>query len=307
LYFPYFRGRQYELLALRELSQGRLQGVQVIPVIEPIKPTSTFTGALKMFIDNNQPIALILNPAVGDLTSVAAIGTVLPYISGSVIPSVIIGKGTAEAVAALTAKGITKKDVLSILINRDYLSAYQELFCSTPPRFTLFPDERQIRRAVHVNKVMFEDKFKKQEKNADYLKQEDEFYSDDHLYFSNEGFIGFGDYSIIGDEYVESGFAPYAVAIHIIYFADDNTLRVRHFVSDSNIDIRDVAGKYYEAVTKLKRWYDTGQSRQRTTALSTFLAHADNGYYPGLPTIKKLSIMHHLELVGKYLDRGFDK
>ena len=307
MYFPYFRGRQYELLALRELSQGRLQGTHVIPVVEPIKPTSTFTGAIKMFTEKNQPIALILNPAVGDLTSGASISTILTYVSGSVIPSVIIGKGTVEAVAALMAKGIAKKDVLSILINRDYLSAYQELFQSTPPKFTLFPDERQIRRAVNVNKVMFEDKFKKQEKNADYLKQEDEFYSDDHLYFSNEGFIGFGDYSIIGDEYVESGFAPYAVAIHIIYFSDDNTLRVRHFVSDSNTDIRDVAGKYYEAVTKLKRWYDAGQSRQHTTALSTFLTHVENGYYPGLPTIKKLSIMHHLELVGRYLDGGLDK
>jgi hypothetical protein len=154
---------------------------------------------------------------------------------------------------------------------------------------------------------MFEDKFKKQEKNADYLKQEDEFYSDDHIYFSEEGFVGFGDYSIIGNEYVESGFAPYAVAIHIIYFAEDDMLRVRHFVSDSNDDIYDVAGKFHEAVIKFKKWYDAGQSMQLTSALSTLLTYAENGYYPGLPTIKKLSIMHHLELVGKYLDRGLSK
>ena len=98
---------------------------------------------------------------------------------------------------------------------------------------------------------------------------------------------------------------PDAVAIHVVYFSDnDDTLRVRHFISDSNEDRSDVAGKYHEAVTKLARWYRTGQQRQLTTALSIFLDHADKGYYPGLPTIKKLSMMHHLELVGKYLDAG---
>jgi hypothetical protein len=109
---------------------------------------------------------------------------------------------------------------------------------------------------------MFEDKFKKQDRNADYLKQEDEFYSDDHLYFNKEGFIGFGDYSVIGNDYNESGFAPFAVAIHIIYFANDNTLRIRHFVSNSNADISDVASKFHEAIMKLMRWYYYGQSRQ---------------------------------------------
>jgi len=305
MYFPYFRGRQYELLALRELIQGDLLSSRVIPVVEPIKkPTSTFNGTIKLYAEKNQPIALILNPAVGDISDGAAVDMVLPSIFGSVIPSVIIGKDVIEAVNALSAKGILKSDVLTIITNRDYIDKYSEIFDDTPPKFTMFPDERQLRRAISANKVMFEDKFKKQEKNADYLKQEDEFYSDDHIYFVDEGFAGFGDYSIIGNEYVESGFAPYAVAIHIVYFADDNTLRVRHFVSDSNTDIKDVAGKYYEAVMKLKRWYDAGQSKQLTTALSTLLSHADSGYYPGLPTIKKLSIMHHLELIGKYLDGG---
>ncbi|MCL2338057.1 MAG: sce7725 family protein [Firmicutes bacterium] len=307
MYFPYLRGRQYELLALRELVQGNLLGNYVTPVVEPIKVTSTFNGTVKMFAEKNKTIALILNPAVGDLAKGAAVDSVLPFISGTVIPTVIIGNDALEAMKALVAKNISGSDVATVMINRDYLDVYRNLFIKAPPKFTLFPDERQIRRTVSANKVMFDDKFKKQEKNADYLNQEDEFYSDDHLYFSEEGFSGFGDYSVIGNEYVESGFAPYAVVIHIIYFASDDTLRVRHFVSDSNADIRDVAGKYYEAVTKLKKWYDSGQTRQSTTALAAFLAHAENGYYPGLPTIKKLSIMHHLELVGKYLNGGLGK
>jgi hypothetical protein len=302
MYFPYFRGRQYELLALRELAQGGLLCGHVIPVVEPIKITSTYNAAVKLFTDTHQPLAIILNPAVGDLSKGAATGVILPSITGSVIPSVIMGKNAFDAMSVLASNGKTADNMLAVMTNRDFLNDYHDLFNTLPPKYTLFPDERSIRRAIKENKVMFEDKFKKQEKNADYLKQDDEFYSDDHLYFRDEGFVGFGDYSIVGNEYDESGFAPRAVAIHIVYFYDDNTLRVKHFVSDTNDDVSDVAGKFHEAVMKLKRWYDAGQSRQLTTALSTLLSHAENGYYPGLPTIKKLSIMHHLELVGTFLD-----
>lgn len=118
----------------------------------------------------------------------------------------------------------------------------------------------------------------------------------------SDNYVGFGDYSIVGREYIESGFAPYAVAIHIVYFADDSSLRIKHFVSDSNDDISDVAGKFYEAVTKLHNWYVRGQEKQLTTGLKILLDHYENQTYPGLPTLKKLSIMHHLELVGSYLD-----
>lgn len=89
----------------------------------------------------------------------------------------------------------------------------------------------------------------------------------------------------------------------IVYFENDNSLRIRHFVSDSNDDITDVAGKFYEAVSKLYEWYITeNQERQLTMGLNTLLEHYKNKTYPGLPTLKKLSVMHHLELVGRYLD-----
>lgn len=304
MYFPYLRGRQYELLALKELAQGGLIGKSVIPVVEPVKLSSTFSGTIKAYNEARLPIALILNPDVGDLISGSDITQLLSAASDYVIPSVILSKNTEEILNQLSIQGIPVNKVLAILTKRDYLDTYRELLADEHPKFTLFPDERQIRRAVSKNKVLFEDKFIKQDKNADYLKKEDEFFSEDHLYFQDEGYVGFGDYSIIGDNYDKGGFAPWAVAIHIVYFSDDDTLRIRHFVSDTNDGIEDVAGKFYEAVSKLSAWYKNGQSRQLTSALSTLLSHADNGYYPGLPTIKKLSIMHHLELMGKFLDGG---
>ena len=107
-------------------------------------------------------------------------------------------------------------------------------------------------------------------------------------------------YSIIGSNFSESGFAPYAVAIHIVYFDAENILRVKHFVSDSNDDIRNPAMKFYEAVKKLNEWKHNSESN--SYALGEFEKYYKNEGYPGLGTAKKLSLMHHIEIVSRYLD-----
>lgn len=308
MYFPYFRGRQYELLALRELTKGQLLGKSIIPIIEPVQLTSTLDSSIKAFNTTRLPVALILNPTVGGLAKdQCPIKPLYKYFgkTSHTIPSLLFNQNTANALSELPANGLLKDDTLAVLHSRDSLEVYKALFSGVSPRYTLCPDERQIRRTVNQNKVLFENKFRKQDRNADY--PDDEFFSDDHLFFASDNYVGFGDYSIIGDEYTEGGFAPYAVAIHIVYFADDNTLRIRHFLSNSNEDISDVAGKFHEAVSKLVAWYHGGHQKQQTSALSTLLNHYETGYYPGLPTIKKLSIMHHLELMGRYLDGGLQQ
>ena len=310
MYFPYFRGRQYELLALKELAVGQLLSKSVVPVVEPIKLTSTFDGTLRAFADEERKIAFIFNPAVGDFAGAENFAEVFHTRVCSidnVFPALLMNKSTDKILQFLAAKGIAQSNIAVILGKRDFLDMYKKCFAEIAPQYTLFPDERQIRRAVTHGRVMFEDKFIKQDKNADYEDVPDEFFSDDHLYFPTDGYVGFGDYSVVGDTFDEGGFAPRAVAIHIVYFDKDDIMRVRHFVSDSNMDIKDVAGKYYEAVTKLANWYYDDHQTQVTSALSTFINHYENGYYPGLPTIKKLSIMHHLELMSKYLDRGMAK
>lgn len=301
MYFPYFRGRQYELLALKEVVQSGLLSHKVIPVIEPIKISSTFKSTLQIYREKSMRLGLIVNPQVGDLVEDDH-NLIYEHIADNVIPSVLLNDDAESAVFELEENEYEKDKLLVILDNGDYVSDYKELFESQNPLYTLTTDERRIRRAISGNKILFEDRFNRQQKNADYKKNEDEMFSEDHLYYEDEGFIGFGDYSIIGNYYEEGGFSPRAVAFHIVYFDEENVLRVHHFVSDSNFGIEDVAGKYYEAVTKLKKWFEKGHQSQRTKALSVLLEHADSGYYPGLPTLKKLSIMHHLELMSRYLD-----
>jgi len=305
MYFPYLRGRMYELLALKELAAGGLLSESVIPVVEPLKLTSTFDGMLKAFEAAGRKVAVIYNPEVGELSSdphaLDSLHTKTTF-SNAIIPSVLLNQQAEETVGTLSAKSTAADSIIAILNSPDFIKTYSDLFGTISPKFTLAPEGRHFRQNTKPPKVLFEDKFNRKDRNVDYLADTDEFFSDDHLYYKDEGFTGFGDYSIIGDDFNEGGFAPRAVAIHIAHFDDGNALRVMHFVSDSNADISDVAGKFSEAVTKLRSWYLDGNQKQSTMALQTLLKHAEDGTYPGLPTIKKLSIMHHLELIGNYLD-----
>ena len=71
---------------------------------------------------------------------------------------------------------------------------------------------------------------------------------------------------MVGNEFEESGFAPLAIAIHVMYFGTREELRVHHFVSESNESISDPARKFEEAMkntmsmmpTKSMRIIETG-------------------------------------------------
>lgn len=43
MYFPILRGRQFELLALRECVNQGLLSNKIIPIVEPVKVSSTYT------------------------------------------------------------------------------------------------------------------------------------------------------------------------------------------------------------------------------------------------------------------------
>lgn len=309
MYFPYVRGRQYELLALRELVSKDLLSPNILPVVEPVKLSSTLSKTMESFIKKKKKIAVVCNPAVGsfsnDMKDEDKDSNRQKFLSllnaPFIVKSHIMKANSAKQIANWQEeKNVQAKDWLVICNNRDYVGTYLNIFLEHPPQYVLIPDE--FRRKIRHGKVLFEDKFIKCDRNSDYSKNTDDFFSEDHIFYNEEGFIGFGDYSIIGKDYLESGFAPYAVAIHIVYLAEDSTLRVHHFVSDSNDDIKNPAKKFYEAVHKLSIWVNKNNI-QSTTGLYGFLEHYNNQTYPGLGNVKKLSLMHHLELVGRYLDK----
>lgn len=307
MYFPYLRGRQFELIALRELLDNNLIGQKVIPIIEPVKPTSTLAKTLKLYTEKCHAHALIMNPEVGEFVSKIKEkrqekDSVADEIYNNLTSNYLIkGYLMKKTTPAHLANNQNLDQLMIVSPKRDCLDDYIKIYNKTEPLYSLLPDDRTFCRKAPSSKVLFMDRFEKAQKNADYCKNVDEFFSEDHLFFDTEGFKGFSDYSIIGSDYNESGFAPLAVAIHIVYLGTNKELRVHHFVSDSNIDYNDPAGKFGEAVRKLAQWVEENNPCH-TLGLDMLLEYEKSGKYPGLGTVKKYSIMHHLELMNKYLE-----
>ena len=61
MYFPILRGRQFELLALRECVSKNILSNQIIPIVEPVKVSSTYTKTVDSFIKAEKLIAIIRN------------------------------------------------------------------------------------------------------------------------------------------------------------------------------------------------------------------------------------------------------
>ncbi|GEK07237.1 sce7725 family protein [Schleiferilactobacillus harbinensis] len=302
MYYPYLRGKQFELIALRELLELGLLDSHVIPVIEPVKASSTLQSTLIQFQRKNHFIAVIQNPRVAPY---------LPF-NNEVVTEL---KQDATFIPATFIDQINDLEAL-----QQYVNPEKMVVIPKEARFELPEDDaawdqalklitvdntRMIRRAKgHV--IELDDSFTKEDRNSDYAGKDDQFFSDNHLYFHEDGFSGFSDYSVIGSEYTDKGFAPMAVAIHIVYFDPNDNLRIKHFVSDTNFDNTDPAGKFSEALEKLVSWHrgvDFDHQKNDSHALSVFDEMHDQKQYSGLGVVKKLSIQHHLEIMGRYLDQ----
>ncbi|WP_339181830.1 sce7725 family protein [Paenibacillus sp. FSL R5-0701] len=313
MYYPIIRGRQYDLLALRELkSKGRLSN-KIIPIIEPIKLSPTLVSTVNIFVEQGDKIIVISNPKVGSLLGELELSTSKVNFenilrSEGVVVAHHFNKNSDSQLSSLIHNlDIGLNSIVIIHSEKNLVNLYKDKFADNKPFLNLIPTDNAFKRQLNnVNIVGLDDKFNKLTRNVDYLEVENEFFSEEHLYFHEEGYIGFSDYSVVGAEYNEGGFAPYAVAIHIVYPNQENALEIRHFVSDSNDDTSDPAGKFSEALEKLIAWYSKylEDSRMNTIAMGIFSEHYKNGTYPGLPTLKKLSIMHHLELIGNLLEEG---
>ncbi len=308
MYFPILRGRQFELLALRECVNKNVLSKQIIPIIEPVKVSSTYTKTVDAFTQSDRTIAIIRNPQVGSWvkdikkeSNAKIYDQVKEQLKNSnIISSFYVTPRLNESIDHARNFGISIDSLLLLCNNPECIENYESVIGENTPLYNIIPDKGDFRRRIRPNRVMCEDHFPKQTRNIDYSEINTEFFSSDHLYYADDGYKGFSDYSVVGEEYSETGFAPYAVAIHIVYFDDKNVLRIAHFVSDSNDDISDPARKFAEAVGKLVEWNKT--MHLDTIGIREFEAAYNNQTYPGLGVVKKYSIMHHLELMSRYLD-----
>lgn len=301
MYHPFLRGKQFELLAIRELVEKRRISERIVPIIEPLKMTSTFFKTLDVFRESGRRIIVVVNPSVGSLkgNSEKIYNELHSYFEeGFVDVGVLLTSKLESDIELATKFNFDKCDLTIVHVNESFPDICENTFEDESPVCHLIPDG-SYRRLITGDKVVFSDHFNKQKRNADYTNLLDEFFSRDHLFYKEENYIGFSDYSIAGSDYSESGFMPYAVALHMVYFDKKDNLRIRHFVSDDQSKSKDIAKKFSEALSKLVLW--ANELELDTHGLNEFKVHFQEQSYPGLGAAKKYSIMHHLELISAYL------
>ncbi|HCM88139.1 MULTISPECIES: sce7725 family protein [Enterococcus] len=291
MYYPYLRGKQFDLLAVNTLIKENRWSKRIRPIIEPVRDSATLKKTIELFDKYNLICYLITNPQVG----------------------------TAKLFAEkrfeweLNEESSVKK--AEIVTKENTFAANLYLFDAHSPRkkadlpiqsesFSVIPDQGRFRVLDVPNKILLRDAFQTKKNVANYSEKVDDFYSDEHLYLGPDS-NGFSDYTIEGSRYFDKGGPSRAIAIHISYFDAYLNLRIKHFVSDSNENAKDQGEKFFEALEKLSDWYYRNQDQLLLTlGLEELLRYQEIRKFPGLGTIKKWSLANHLELIGAFLEQG---
>jgi hypothetical protein len=308
MYYPYLRGKQFELLALREFADIYSDNCKIIPIIEPVKTSfNSMKIALKKLQSKEFPFALILNPQCGDVINNTDL--ILAELEKELsltdywMPAFIITNNSKRI-----SKQIEKLDFANVmLICSESVDAndsdFTELISLASVETILISgDNRSLKRKVEkLNKeiIRLDDQFKPQKKNVDYVDISEEKFTEEYLYYKKDGYSGFSDYTVLPKDFSEGGRLPYAVAIHLTYEKNEEEIWVRHFVSDTNDDNTNIQGKFGEAAEKAVAFFK--QIRYSNSAIEELGRYFRDEQYPGLGVLKKISIKNHLELINSTL------
>lgn len=309
LYHPYFRGKQFELLAIRETSEI-IAHAGFVPIIEPVKASLTsLERALQSLIEHGAQAIVIINPGYGDHNSGSeVIGELLErnYKGNDAIRAGVLlhPNDTPDGIAALFLKYADLHPVAIHAGSTDPKSIASRLSLIGMNETNVFLENcagmlyRRHFRGSH--QVLIRDGFERK-KNADY--GDKDAFSDLHVTYRDLGMSGYGDFLTVGDAYSDGGGPAYAVAIHVTYIdkQQDEAMYVSHFVSDTNDTPTDPAGKFAQALGKLIAAVDSPSSMiYESEAIAEFRQLHDRGHFPGLGHVKKLSIKHHIETIAAY-------
>jgi hypothetical protein len=309
VYHPYFRGKQYELITIREMASV-LGAAGFCPIIEPVREAlSGLNNALDAVVDAGGRAIVVVNPHHGDLSETGETLTELlqrkfpdsPNVSAGILlkedmtpeeamncygehaahTPVLIHAGFTEGKALAGMLGKPTKDQSHIFFDRWSGKLYQKHFKG-------------------ANRVLLRDGFQRM-RNRDYKSVEP--FSDLHATFRDEGMDGFGDFLIVGDEYSESGGPAFAIAIHLTFIdpEQDDSMLICHFKSTRQDTPKDPAGKFAEALrAMIGKLNASGSKILETSAVKEFRMLHEQGHFPGLGYVKKLSMNHHIETLAEY-------
>lgn len=310
MYYPFIRGKQFELLMLREMARPIAEW-GFVPIIEPVKGNfSSLIRALDALIANKCRFILIGNPSIGELKKNNSslwkeiINNQLRDYKNYSVGLHLGAEDTLDTARSFFDKhnfptsvihfGFPDGKGLSSIIADNKYEISEHVFIEQKST-TLY------RRHFKGKRVLIDDGFIVR-KNKEYPLTEK--FSELYLTYQDLGFDAFGDFLIVGSEFKEGGGPAYAVAIHLTY-ADpvlEDIISVKHYVSDNTSTQDDPGGKFLESLKKLTSDIQMPRSPiLRTLAVEEYFKLYEEKHFPGLGYVKKLSMQHHMELIAHLL------
>jgi len=308
MYYPILRARQFELLALRELAIEGVTQELIIPILEPVKKSqNNLILAHRVLEEQGQNAYLIVNPIVGEIAGDNnSCLDLLNNLGGGTFGPAFHYRNNSKYIFD-SIKKYKLNNCLLICQNDSNADdkEFREL-SSSKAIVSINLEDPGRNRALHrfigglkKTYIRLDDLFEKQRKNSAFLNISAHRFSEEHLYYDKDGFSGFSDYTVLPSEYVDGGITPRAVVIHLTYLNGEKQIWIRHFTSDTNDTISNVQGKFAEAAAKAVTF--CRDNKLTNSAIDELVSYYDNEHYPGLGTIKKLSIKNHLLVVAQYL------
>ena len=301
MYYPFFYGKQFELLAIREFST-LVSPKRIFPIIEPVKNNfKSLEAACVALQENAFQFIVIVNPTCGELIDssehIDAFLNKTKCFNGFCHKGFLVTQDTTvEQIQSITRNwgegyylihdALNNKfsEICDFISNNNNKIAGHVFYKNNIPDIKI----RSIKK-IDTQKafVCLQDGFIKR-KNADYPLEE--FFSDQHILY-NDQFTGFSDYLIVGREYSETGGPAYAIAIHLTFLDknDDDIMKIFHFKSDSSATYRNPAGKFSEALNKMFSVIDNPQEDRifNSSAIQDYRRLKNTIRYPGLGALKK--------------------
>ena len=206
MYHPYFRGKQFELITIRETAKLLAQS-NFIPIIEPVREAlGGLQRTLKTVFDVNGKAVVIVNPGHGDHhedgTGISALLKKYYLGNDSIVAGILLKNdmGLGEALECyeqhkthtptFVHAGFTEAKALAEALG-DKLPETRNVF------FEAYCGKLYRKHFAESTRILLRDGFKRQ-RNADY--QLLDKFSDLHVTFADEGMNGFGDFLIVGDD-----------------------------------------------------------------------------------------------------------
>jgi len=312
MYYPYLRGKQFELILLRDNSD--IIAGNIHPIIEPVRKNfKSLARAIEALSNQTVLYTLIVNPITGE--NPVPQENILTFIENN---STKFGAISLGYILNADSNIDDLKELLDKYNDKDFSIIHygypnsrniaDEVNAFENVKRHIFIDgyagklyQRHLKKNG-VERILIRDGFKPQSKNA--LYPESEHFSDLHITYPDEGMDGFGDFLTVGDDYSETGGPAYAVAIHLTYLDEEDDMFIYHFVSDRTDLPTDPGGKFLEALQKLiLKGRQENSLIFKSNAYKEFNVLFEKQHYPGLGYIKKLSMQHHIELIIEFLNK----